>query len=45
MSIAEKLHPEVLKGYVKSAASEKAGSEDLSDSILVFYTGKTKLNI
>ena len=45
MSIAEKLHPEVLKGYVKSAASEKAGYEDLSDAVMVFYTGKTKLKI
>ena len=45
MSVAEKLHPEVLKGYVKSAASEKAGSEDLCDAIMVFYTGKSKLNL
>ena len=45
MSVAEKLHPEVLRGYVKSAASEKAGYEDLADAIMVFYTGKSKLNI
>ena len=45
MSFAEKLHPEVLKGYVKSAASEKAGYEDLSDAVMVYYTGKAKLNI
>ena len=45
MSIAEKLHPEVLKGYVKSAASEKAGYEDLADAAMVYYTGKAKLNI
>jgi len=40
MELAERLHPEILEGYVKSAASEKAGKEDLSDAILVYYTGK-----
>lgn len=45
MSVAEKLHHEVLKGYVKSAASEKAGYEDLADAIMVFYTGKSKLGL
>ena len=43
MFIANQLHPEVLEGYSKSASSEKAGYEDLSDALLCYYAYKKGL--
>ena len=43
MFIANQLHPEVLEGYSKSASSEKAGYEDLSDALICYYAYKKGL--
>jgi len=42
IKVAEQLHPELLKGLVKSAASEHSGKEDTADAIMVYYAGIQK---
>lgn len=42
ITVAEELHPEILEGLVKSAASEHSGKEDMSDAILCYYAGQKR---
>lgn len=45
IEIAQSLHPDVLYGLVKSSNSERSGKEDLSDAIMVMYSGLVKEGI